>query len=441
MKNRKNKAAALVVTLIVLTALAVVAVAMITNTSLDRTAVASSANIYRAQLAAEAGLAEAKSFLLAAIGNRRNFITSSQEHSPDHQPVVLIARDDANDVTKIYPLVSGNLTQFNTANETHTVDFGAFYQAIQQQDPKLTANLNLDKNYENTNSTTRYNAPWVYIKNAEGRDIARYAFLVLDEQSKINPSFHQGLSTAKPEGEIRKISEIPLDSEYIKLVSDQGQIDQIKDAKNAILTKRTLALLVGKEAFEKYKHLLSDHNVIEEDVIPAGYIKDGELVPYVDAGKAKYDLNALATDSKFGATATARAENIGKIINDNIPDFRNREQALVQSKDDPKKYANRIAASIVDYIDTDSAPTSVNGGEPAGKDATPYAAGFAERNTFFSSSGGGPYTATIKSEFFVQLWNPYTKQVSGVVVLEIRGRQKNIQIGGEEVDFKDYVSG
>ena len=75
MKTSNQKGAALVVTLIVLTALAVVAVAMITNTALDRTAVASSANIYRAELAAEAGVAAAISQIAEALGENDGSVT------------------------------------------------------------------------------------------------------------------------------------------------------------------------------------------------------------------------------------------------------------------------------------------------------------------------------------------------------------------------------
>jgi len=65
----RESGAALVVTLIVIVVLAAVAVAFIQNTGLDRAGSRSLANVYRAQLAAEAGLAEAMALIQQNVNN------------------------------------------------------------------------------------------------------------------------------------------------------------------------------------------------------------------------------------------------------------------------------------------------------------------------------------------------------------------------------------
>jgi hypothetical protein len=65
--HNREQGAALVVTLIVCTVLAMVVVALMQNTTLDRASAASVGNQYRAQLAAEAGLADAMAQMSRAI--------------------------------------------------------------------------------------------------------------------------------------------------------------------------------------------------------------------------------------------------------------------------------------------------------------------------------------------------------------------------------------
>ncbi len=73
----QDRGAALVVTLIVLVVLAAVAVAFLQNTGLDRAGSRSAANVYRAQLAAEAGLAEAI-FLIQQNANNFAYLTGAE---------------------------------------------------------------------------------------------------------------------------------------------------------------------------------------------------------------------------------------------------------------------------------------------------------------------------------------------------------------------------
>ena len=79
---------------------------------------------------------------------------------------------------------------------------------------------------------------------------------------------------------------------------------------------------------------------------------------------------------------------------------------------DELRYLRRLAAGIVDYIDFDAVPTLVNGGEPAGRDLFPVVAAVAERFRLVSITTNAPTaTATIESQCFAQMWNPYTTPI------------------------------
>jgi Tfp pilus assembly protein PilX len=75
--KKSQQGVALVVTVLVVAMLAVVAVAMMQSTSIDRLSSRSVANYYRAQLAAEAGLAEAVA-LIQKNANNFAYISGAQ---------------------------------------------------------------------------------------------------------------------------------------------------------------------------------------------------------------------------------------------------------------------------------------------------------------------------------------------------------------------------
>ena len=141
-----------------------------------------------------------------------------------------------------------------------------------------------------------------------------------------------------------------------------------------------------------------------------------------DAGKQKYDLNDLATNTTYGLTKFERAGHIADIIDHNLPHFKERDPSLRNcSQADQRRYLNRLAACIVDYINPPSAATLVNGGEPAGQILSPLATQIAERLHLQSCSSN---SVTIESQYFVQVWNPYTKTIpsGGVVSFSIDNR-------------------
>ena len=104
------------------------------------------------------------------------------------------------------------------------------------------------------------------------------------------------------------------------------------------------------------------------------------------------------------------------------------------------RYLRRLAAGVVDYIDFDPAPTSVNGGEPAGRDLFPLVAAVAERFRRTSIDTNAA-TTTIESQCFVQVWNHYTTEIilsNQSLRFVVRNRMK-VNFGtGIVTPFNDY---
>jgi hypothetical protein len=203
MKHNNKKAASLVVTLIVLAALAVVAVAMIVNTSLDRVAVTSSANIYRAQLAAEAGAASFASRIATLMSDRPlHSIGYLLEGGPDSvaHPVFFGAEKYSGEIPSTFllnssPEILSELPEFNDENavninvtESVAGERGWIGSPIRKingqwvqttpENKALWVNILADPerpNQPDPNLTSTYNPI-----------VARYAYWVEDETAKIN---------------------------------------------------------------------------------------------------------------------------------------------------------------------------------------------------------------------------------------------------------------
>jgi len=179
------------------------------------------------------------------------------------------------------------------------------------------------------------------------------------------------------------------------------------------------------------KHLLTLQTNATYDVIPAAF---------TDGGRPKYNINELATNSLNGATAEVRANRIAEIISSNLSSFSSRDPSLRGVAGNEMRYLRRLAAGVVDYIDFDSVPTSVNGGEPAGRDLFPLVAAVAERFRRTSLDTNAA-TTTIESQCFVQIWNPYTTEIAlsnQSLRFVVRNRMKVSFGTGIVTPFDDY---
>jgi hypothetical protein len=369
--------------------------------------------------------------ILTATGTNNAFVTGSTNYAVDHGPLVVIGRTNLVDSTQLMPLVSASPALLGNFLRTEWTNSMASLLS------DLVGTNSTDINgrsgiIQNTNDNRLYRAPWVVISSSSGERIGRFAFLVLDENARVNPLIHTGSgSMANSTNWYGGPSDISLTNASAPILTPAEQLG-ILAASNRLLTPESLAqAFAAKTNYDRVKHLLTLQTNATYDVIPTAF---------ADGGRPKYNINELATDSSNGATAELRATHIAEIISSNLSSFSSRDPSLRGVAGNEMRYLRRLAAGVVDYIDSDSAPTSINGGEPAGRDLFPLVAAVAERFRRTSIDTNAA-TTTIESQCFVQIWNPYTTEISlsnQPLQFVVRNRMK-VNFGtGIVIPFKDY---
>ncbi|MEM6886033.1 MAG: hypothetical protein AAF571_13480, partial [Verrucomicrobiota bacterium] len=273
-----------------------------------------------------------------------------------------------------------------------------------------------------------YRAVLQEIQDKDGNVIGEYAYIIVDEQSKLNPSIHTG----QPRVDYgQTAAEIPITTGNGSLLDaiEQNGFQAFFDVFQAVKSPFSIGqAFSSSERSQDRRHLFGYYSAPNQDIIPA---------PYTDASQPKYNINTLATDTSLFPTATERAENIGSIIDTNLTQFKDRDAGTPST--DRIKYLNRIGASIVDYIDADVEPTTVNAGEVAGKDLHPMVTSIGEYFRWVSESGTDPYTATVETRMYVQIWNPYTTTVTSDTAGITMGNRKKVYYGtGIVTPFPTY---
>lgn len=400
----KRKAASLVITLMVIVLLSIIVVAFMQSMTMARANAKSYRWIEQANLAAEAGVDAAISQILVAIADNQAFVTGLTNFPNTNFPVTVIGRQDLTNATQMMPLISGPV-ELLSGFGTPGWDFQTYAKLRAELPLKDTVDLNTPSKFiQVTDDTDMYRVPWVTITNSSaGRpNYVRYAYVVVDEQARLNPALHTGkgggltnstnwytgpsdLILTKPQAQI-----IPPEAEAL-ISLNPGAYGLSQESAAYAFTNRA--------AFDAVKHCLTTATNATYDFIPS-WLADG--------GKPKYNLNDLATNTVYGDTSTLRAENIGEIIRRNLTNFSSRDPALRTRPDEAYRYPNRLAANIVDYIDSDSSPTAVNGGEPAGRDLFPMPTLIVQRHKRTTLS---ETSTTIETQVFVQLWNPYNTTI------------------------------
>jgi Tfp pilus assembly protein PilX len=398
-RRRGSKAAALVTTLLVIVVLSTVVVAFMQTTSIDRLASKSVKNVLQAELSARAGLQAAISQLVTAAGTSNGFVTGSTNFSPSNAPVVVIGRTNLSDSQQIMPLVSVAPSLLETFLQSQWVGSLAilFADMVGTNSTDVNGRAGI---IQSTNVS--YRAPWVEISSSSGQRIGRYAFVVLDEDARVNPLLHTGRgSMADPIAWYSGPDNISLTNASAQILTPDEQACVLAIS-NRILTPETLAQgFASRSDYERVKHLLTVQTNSTFDIIPAGL---------TDGGRPKYNINTLATNSALSSTECAN--QIADIVSSNLSSFSSRDPSLRGNPAAEIRYLRRLAAGIVDYVDSDALPTSVNGGEPAGRDLFPLIAAVAERFRLVRINTNAPTaSATIESQCFAQMWNPYTTPI------------------------------
>jgi hypothetical protein len=445
-KNLREKAATLVVTLLVLTLLSTIVVAFVQTVSLERSAARSVFTRYQAELAADAGAQFLAAALPEVVGTNFGFAVISTNVATSLAPIPMLVGEFPPAASNSLPLASGPLTNFLATRASNSNSLPNFLAAVADTSASNSTDANRSfgsfKVIEQTN-TARFNAPWIYLTNSAGTTNARVAFYVVDDQAKLNLALHGTSTNTNRAGWSSDPSKVPISITGTNALLNTTSASAFANATNKEIYLNNLGHLFANRAdYEQKKHLFTIFSGKGGDFIPSGYTNtNGTFVRYAQAGQPKYDINDLATNTVYGADSATRASNIANLINTNLTNFRTRDVSMSNGlSGNYTRYLNRITASIVDYIDTDSAATVLPDGspegEPSGKELAPLITSIAEKYNWIQETGGGnSWDNTIVHKVFVQLWNPYQTNVAGNFSFQLISKRPVIMPGAVGTDM------
>jgi len=421
-----ERGVALVTTVIVVAVLAVVAVAFMQSTSMDRLSSRTVTNYYQAQRAVEAALADFQATLARVVATNDFSVVTLTNGDTN---VTVLVQPQTNGEVRAYPLISrAENTSGLIVNPPYNSE--KLLEVVNSISPTTNLNTTLVRfggtDWPATNADALVlQAQWVVsATNTNGAPAADFAYVVADDGAKLNLAIagtnytNSARTNPLPSA---FLGETAVHSTGTNTVSAQDW-NKFKALADGVRSGLTLPSVLSSVADRKSKvRFYTSHQGQVFDLIPAGYFDDARtnFTAYKDAGKFKYDLNRMATNS---TESRSNAFAIADVISSNLPSFRLRDPSFTNSEsrfrpsDANLRYARRIAAAIVDYIDSDSTPTSITDEEPAGKEAMAYPFQVAERYDWVSTVPGeseSSWTITVTHKLFVELWNPYTVPVSG----------------------------
>jgi hypothetical protein len=434
-RQRRQSGVALVTTVIVVAVLAVVGVAFMQSTSIDRLSSRTVADYYRAQLAAEAGLADFQA-MLAQIASTNDFAVVTLTDG-DATNMTVLVQPQTNGEVRVFPLFSRS----NSASGLlATPPFNSAQLLAAANSAGATTNLNPTFVRFGGTAWPATNADALVLgaqfvnsaTNTNGIPAAQFAYVVADDCAKLN------LATAGT-NYVNAARTNPLPSAFPGEIAVYGvgantlaaaDYNKFKELPESMRSGIVLPSVFTSTIDRKNKaRFYTSHQGQAFDLIPAGYFDDARtnFTVFADAGKFKYDLNNLATN---GTDARSNAFQIADIIASNLTNFYKRDPSLTNAirpaSDSLLRYNRRISAAIVDYIDSDSITTSITDDEPAGKELLAYPFQIAERYDWTQTSevGQNSWDVTIKHTLFVELWNPHTKAVSGDFSFELETKRE-----------------
>ena len=312
----------------------------------------------------------------------------------------------------LHPLISTKQAPFTAA------DRAALAALFGERDG---LDLNRAKLIQSSDTPPDYSVKLLEL-TVDGTAVARYGYQVLDEQARLDPHLHR---SANRDDFGQSAAGIPLFGETLLANDEAADLLALSKLPATPLAFAQSLDSTARRAALKPFFGLRDAN--DEDIIPAG-------LP--GAGQPKYNLNDLATDPTL--TPQQRAETIAAIIDRHLPLFKTRDPSLrAESTNQQLRYLNRLAASMVDYIDPDNLITTANDGEPAGRGLFPLVVSVAEQYLWH---GGDANSAVIRSRAFIQVWNPYTVTVSGSARIRLTNRQRVNFGSGIVTPLNDYDS-
>jgi len=393
-KFLRQKASALVTTLFVVVVLSTIVMAFMASMSLERKIAGGMKNKFQAELAAEAGVQD----FLARLENIKTDGPYSTFYvlGSNTNPYLFIGKrifSSNGTTTKRAPLFSTGVTNFNTLTNFDATFLSSSSIAIQDIDrsgalvSRTLSNSNdiwcdinktntqfpsgivgLRNTFTNTNSIPPLSVNWVYIKNAAGKVLGRYAYWTDDECSKLDIRLAGSVSNLTG-NHIRSNGSIFSELALTPLTN--------APASTANLTASNLANLLAFTNTSIQALPLSPQHA-QYPIAAAGNLTSAQwqsIKPFVTIysrhddrspnGKRRVNLNALVTSTTDAAQIANQTLTIRDAITNNLPTFGERfysaanGTATTPTTSHQMAYASRIAANIRDFIDTDNQATII----------------------------------------------------------------------------------
>lgn len=459
-RNSRTQGVTLVIVLAILALILVTVVAFLSTATIERGTARAFTNNLQSKLAAESGLAAAIQNLTRSANGTSKAISqndlflvvrSESSGSVPYYSVGLAQENAGGDTTgnppaqhpvDYVPLVSGGVVQTGIAGDkVPTVDqllpppYGPNTHAEIKVYPGMPSpaakwvTIEAPKSSGSALPPTRIRyAYWVedlggYLDIGHDSDTVKYpAAGNTDENNNRHkrPYDVSGASSAEILNNRYKSS--PKELALYTLFSnttfpDPGNTNAkvIVDDRPAILTPFTAAQATGNADVPKYvatSYFFED----EPMLIPRGF-------GYKDEGKAAFFLNGNLSSSQ------ANVEAIAKVISDNLPKFANARKGGLTVLD----YNKSIAASIIDYADTDTDPTV--GADYRGIDSYPLVSEIYNskwwKRTYQQS---GTFWVEIQMETWVELWNMTNQTISGSVKFQLK-EDHSVTVGFSAYNF------
>lgn len=380
LRNKRSQSFALIVTLVMVVLAAIITVALLTNATLDRATASAFSKRFRAEMAAQSGLAAALNALVGAGGPTDfRYVTAVGD---DSKPVLVpLKYDPASGVTSLdnarqRPLYSsGAQTTTLTLSSTAT--------------PKPTPQVG-----------------YVSVTNTANQEVERYAFYVDEGGSRQNLSVQAGASRTYT----RDPNELPL----VTAAASGGapfsaaQNAALSDDRSLIFTPQTAnPILSGANV--PVTPQVDDYSFATASAI-ANLAPDGN--PRVDLQRLKDYVDGLAIDQVSG---NARAKVVDRLL---TPGEKGGEWGpdasatgkpggnlsfLTKLSHYNSQQCHQIVANLLDYLDSDLIPTTDNVDSP----------------TYFGVEGQADTTGNV-------VGHPYINFVGTGIILNRSGAAGNI---------------
>jgi hypothetical protein len=433
-RSKAQSGVALVTTMIVVAVLAIVAVAFMQSTSTDRLSSRTSKNYMQARLTAEAGLAAAEAtlaramtndtFIVVANSNRQLFVGNGISNSTNFSYVPAFSAVSSL-TSAVAPVVSAGVPSTNVPTGPNSTNF---------------IFTNMPGGYA---ATSPPSIAWVYMTSANGTTNGRFAYWVEDLGGRLDLSV-VGTNTSSPDA-LRPTGTNPteialwalFESNAVSAAASGGAGNALVAARSNITTAATARLVDATVSSNMMANLAVGlvHDTNEPALIPFGF-------GYTNQGTAKIDLNANLTTGALGNLVAAMTNNLRSPTNAALGFGTSNRSGGMSGE----RYVHALAASMIDYVDADNAPTTGNagGGGFRGIEGLPLVTETATSIQWMEHGTNIPpwvgrtsaaWADEIHVENYVEVWNPTDKPFTGTLDLVFSNDYACGSINGFPIDL------